>query len=49
LRLSFPEKIPAEMEGAVLFYGLDLINAHWKTEELRRQHARLKKARLALQ
>jgi len=46
LRLAFPKKIPAEMEGEVPFYGLDLINGHWKTEELWRQYARVKKARL---
>jgi hypothetical protein len=45
-RLSFPKKLPAEMEGAVPFYGLDLINGAWKSEELWRQHARVKKARL---
>ena len=46
LRLAFPKKIPAEMDGEVPFYGLDLINGHWKTEELWRQYARVKKARL---
>jgi len=46
LRLSFPKKIRAEMDGETPFFGLDLINGHWKTDELWRQHARVKKARL---
>lgn len=46
LRLSFPKKIPAEMDGETPFYGLDLINGYWKTEDLWRQHARVKRARL---
>ncbi|HEV7869511.1 MAG TPA: hypothetical protein VGO90_17610 [Chthoniobacteraceae bacterium] len=45
-RLSFPDKIPAEMEGQTPFYGLDLINGFWKTEELWKEHARIKKVRL---
>lgn len=47
LRLSFPKKIAAEMEGEVPFYGLDLINGYWKSEELWRQYGRVKKARLS--
>lgn len=46
LRLVFPKKLPAEIEGVTPVYGLDLINGCWKTEELWEQHARLKKARL---
>jgi len=46
LRLAFPKKIPTEMDGETPFYGLDLINGHWKTEDLWRRYARLKKARL---
>jgi hypothetical protein len=46
IRLSFPKKLPAEMEGATPLYGLDLINGYWKSEELWAQYARLKKARL---
>jgi hypothetical protein len=46
LRLVFPKKLRAELEGATPVYGLDLINGCWKTEELWEQHARLKRARL---
>ena len=46
LRLAFPKKIPAEMEGEVPLYGLDLINGHWKSEALWAQHGRVKKARI---
>lgn len=45
-RLAFPKKLPAEVEGTVPFYGFDLINGAWDSEELWRQHARVKKARL---
>lgn len=47
LTLSFPKKIHAEIDGHTPFYGLDLINGHWKTEELWEQHARVKKVRLS--
>jgi len=46
LRLVFPKKLPKELEGATPIYGLDLINGHWKTEELWKQHGRIRKARL---
>ena len=46
VRLVFPKKLPAEMEGQTPIYGLDLINGHWKTEELWQQHGRVKKVRL---
>jgi hypothetical protein len=45
-RLAFPKKIPADMEGEVPFYGFDLVNGIWESEELWRQHGRVKKARL---
>ena len=45
LRFLFPKRLPREMEGQVPFYGIDLINGHWATEELWRQHGRLRKAR----
>ncbi len=32
LDFVFPKKIPAEMEGNVPFYGLDIINGDWSTE-----------------
>ena len=46
IRLLFPKKLPAEIEGATPVYGLDLINGCWKTEELWEQHARLRKIRV---
>ena len=46
LRLAFPRKLAPELEGATPLYGLDLINGHWKTETLWKQHARVRKARL---
>lgn len=46
LRLVFPKKLPAESDGQTPIYGLDLINGHWKSEELWQQHGRIRKARL---
>ncbi|RYD84346.1 MAG: hypothetical protein EOP84_05735 [Verrucomicrobiaceae bacterium] len=46
LRLVFPKKLPAEVEGETPVYGLDLINGYWKNEELWSQYARVKKVRL---
>jgi len=41
----FPKKLIPELEGTPL-YGLDFINGFWKTEELWKEHGRVKKARL---
>ena len=46
LRFAFPKRLPREMEGEVTFYGLDVINGHWASEELWEQHARIRKARV---
>ena len=46
LRLMFPKTLPKEAEGKTPLYGLDLINGHWKTEALWKQHGRLRKARV---
>jgi hypothetical protein len=46
ITFSFPKKIPAEMEGQVPFYGLDVINGDWNTEDSWKASARVKKARL---
>jgi hypothetical protein len=46
IRLSFPKKLPAEVEGTTPLYGLDIINGYWKSEELWKQHGRLRKVRL---
>ncbi len=46
LRLLFPKKLPAEMEGEVPFYGLEIINGDWKTEDDWRRAGRVKRARL---
>ena len=46
LRLVFPKKLAPELEGETPLYGLDLINGHWKTEALWKQHGRIRKARL---
>jgi hypothetical protein len=46
LRLAFPKKLPAEMEGAVPLYGLDLINGDWRSEEVWAQRGRVKRVRL---
>lgn len=43
---AFPKRLPREMEGEVPFYGVDFINGHWASEELWRQYARIRKARL---
>ena len=47
LRLAFPKRLPAEMEGQVPFYGIDFVNGNWVSEEKFAEHARLKKARLS--
>jgi hypothetical protein len=44
-RFVFPEKLTREQDRTPV-YGLDVINGHWKSEALWRQHARLKKVRL---
>lgn len=46
LRMVFPRKLAPELEAAIPLYGLDLINGHWKTEALWKQHGRIRKARL---
>ena len=46
LRLVFPKKLAPEIEGTTPLYGLDLINGHWKTEALWKQHGRIRKVRL---
>ena len=38
------KKFPPRWRERCLFYGLDLINGYWKTEELWRRYARVKKA-----
>jgi hypothetical protein len=35
------------MEGNVPFYGVDLINGAWESEEAWKEHGRVKKARLS--
>jgi len=42
----FPEKLPAELDGQVPFYGIDLANGDLRNEEARKASARLKKARM---
>lgn len=46
IRMAFPKKIPAEMEGHVPMYGLDVINGAWENEDQFRTKGRIKKARL---
>lgn len=46
LKLVFPKKLHAEIEGNTPLYGLDLINGAWISEAQWKQHARVKKARL---
>lgn len=46
LRIAFPKKLPAEVEGQTPFYGLDIINGVWKSEEQWKTHGRVKKVRL---
>lgn len=41
----FPKKIPSEMEDNTPFYGLDVVNGDWSTEEAWKNAARVKKAR----
>ena len=38
LKLAFPRKLHPAAEGNTPVFGLDLINGHWKTEELWKQH-----------
>jgi hypothetical protein len=47
LRLVFPKKLRAELEGETPVYGLDLINGVWKSEREWETHARVKRVRLA--
>jgi hypothetical protein len=44
-KFVFPKKLIPELEGTPV-YGLDFINGFWKTEELWKEHGRVKKARL---
>ena len=44
-RIGFPKKRSPELEETPV-YGLDIVNGLWKTEELWKEHARLKKVRL---
>lgn len=46
IRIAFPKKLPAEVEGQTPFYGLDLINGVWKSEEQWKTYGRVKKVRL---
>jgi hypothetical protein len=46
IRLAFPKRLPAEVEGTVPFYGLDLVNGVWQSEEQWRQRGRVRKARV---
>ncbi|MDR3402485.1 MAG: hypothetical protein P4L99_08295 [Chthoniobacter sp.] len=46
LTFHFPKKIPAEMDGEVPFYGLDVINGDWSTEEAWKTAARVKRVRV---
>jgi len=46
LKLIFPKKLHAEIEGHTPLYGLDIINGAWRTEQQWKAHARVKKARL---
>lgn len=46
LKLVFPKKLHAEMEGQTPLYGLDIINGNWINEQQWKAHARVKKARL---
>lgn len=41
----FPKKLPAEMEGKVPLYGIDLINGDWRSEAAWAASARVKRAR----
>jgi hypothetical protein len=44
-KFVFPKKLPSELQGTP-FYGLDLINGVWKSEEQWKAHGRVKTARL---
>jgi len=46
LKLIFPKKLHAEIEGQTPLYGLDVINGAWITEQQWKAHGRVKKARL---
>ncbi len=46
LTFRFPKKIPAEMDGEVPFYGLDVIDGDWSTEEAWKTAARVKRAKV---
>ena len=46
LKLVFPKKLPAEIEGNTPLYGLDLLNGVWTSEVRWKAHARVKRARL---
>jgi hypothetical protein len=45
-RILFPKKLPAQMEGQIPLYGIDLVNGQWKAEEDFKAFGRLRKARL---
>jgi len=46
LTFRFPKKIPAEMDGQVPFYGLDVIDGDWSTEENWKTAARVKRVKV---
>lgn len=46
LKLVFPKKLPAEIEGQTPLYGFDIINGAWVSEAQWKAHGRVKKARL---
>jgi hypothetical protein len=45
-RLLFPKKLRAEIDGQIPFYGLDIINGDWTTEERWKASGRVKRVRL---
>jgi hypothetical protein len=46
LRFCVPKKLPAEMNGEIPLYGVEIINGNWKTEEDWKRCGRVKRARL---
>jgi hypothetical protein len=47
LSMRVPKKLPAEMEGNVPLYGVEIINGSWKTDDDWRRYGRVKRARLS--
>lgn len=43
----FPKKIPTEMDGETPFYGLDVIDGDWSTEEAWKAAGRVKKVKVS--